>query len=137
MYAFGDQKSVAVESVNVLEEILVDYISEVVRASPSARLRRPAEAISQCIDAHKVSTNKAKIKLDDLRFALRHPYQRKQLARVDELHARQAEITAARATTGMGELLDPKAMRKAAGLAGRGGRGRGRGRGRARGGAAN
>lgn len=31
MYAFGDEQVVALESVNVLEELLVDYITDIVR----------------------------------------------------------------------------------------------------------
>lgn len=93
---------------------------------------REAEMAVQCLEAHKVSTNKTKIKLDDFRFALRHPHQRKQLARLDELHAKAAEIAAAKKLTDFDDFMDTKGLKSVGGRGGRGGRGGGRGRGRGR-----
>lgn len=49
---------------------------------------------SQCLQAHQISTNRGKIKVDDFRFALRRDP--KKLARLDELLFMQEEITRAR-----------------------------------------
>ena len=35
MYSFGDDKQVAADSVNVMEEILLEYIVDLVRSMPS------------------------------------------------------------------------------------------------------
>lgn len=78
MYAFGDDPDPLPESVAVLEEIMVDYLSELCRA---ASLHSP---------------NAKKLRLDDLRFALRKPQQRRQLARVEELLYAQEDIARAR-----------------------------------------
>ncbi|KAK9894399.1 TFIID-18kDa-domain-containing protein [Cystobasidium minutum MCA 4210] len=78
MYAFGDDPNPLPESVNVLEEILVDYVSEL------------------CKSAAAHSPNAKKVRLDDLRFALRRPQQSKQLARLEELLYLQEDIARAR-----------------------------------------
>lgn len=56
-------------------------------------LTRPAHVL-QCVQAHRVSTNRGKIKVDDFRFALRNDP--KKLARLDELLFMQEEIARAR-----------------------------------------
>lgn len=99
MYAFGDDPNPLPESVNVLEEILVDYVSELVRAyNPMSSVRRPSTDRwpSQCKSAAAHSPNAKKVRLDDLRFALRRPQQSKQLARVEELLYLQEDIARAR-----------------------------------------
>merc|ERR1712087_800992 len=53
MYSFGDVPDPNPDTVNVMEDLLVDYIT------------------SLCVSAHGVSTNRGKLKLDDVRFALR------------------------------------------------------------------
>lgn len=52
--------------------------------------------LSQCKDAAGHSTNAKKLKLDDLKFALRRPQQARQLARVEELLYLQEDIARAR-----------------------------------------
>ncbi|GAA98032.1 uncharacterized protein L969DRAFT_93348 [Mixia osmundae IAM 14324] len=78
MYGFGDDAHPANDTVNVLEDILVDYIADV------------------CVAAHRVSKNKGKLQVDNLRFALRKPQQAKQLARVEELLVMQTVISQAK-----------------------------------------
>ncbi|KAL7007174.1 hypothetical protein EMMF5_003400 [Cystobasidiomycetes sp. EMM_F5] len=78
MYAFGDDPEPLPETVAILEEVLVDYLTDL------------------CKDAAGHSTNAKKLKLDDLKFALRRPQQARQLARVEELLYLQEDIARAR-----------------------------------------
>ncbi|KAJ1811744.1 hypothetical protein LPJ56_004173 [Coemansia sp. RSA 2599] len=76
MYGFGDAMPPLSESVDVLEDILIDYINDV------------------CVQAAKVSGKKGKVGVDDFKFVLRKDP--KKLARVEELIARNKEIESAR-----------------------------------------
>ncbi|KAJ1986511.1 hypothetical protein GGI04_006188 [Coemansia thaxteri] len=76
MYAFGDTMAPAPESVDVLEDILVDYVN------------------SMCVQAAKVSGRRGKVTVDDFKFVLRKDP--KKLARVEELIAMNKEIETAR-----------------------------------------
>ncbi|ORY89476.1 transcription initiation factor IID, 18kD subunit-domain-containing protein [Leucosporidium creatinivorum] len=64
MYGFGDE-SPAADTINVMEELVIEHISDV------------------CAQAQRVSSTRGKIKVDDFKFALRKDP--KKLARVDEL----------------------------------------------------
>ncbi|GAA5904079.1 hypothetical protein JCM6882_003819 [Rhodosporidiobolus microsporus] len=75
MYGFGDD-SPAPDTVNVMEELVIEHITDI------------------CTQAHLISTNRGKIKVDDFRFALRRDP--KKLARLDELLFMQEEIARAR-----------------------------------------
>ncbi|KAJ2088048.1 hypothetical protein GGI09_006443 [Coemansia sp. S100] len=76
MYGFGDTMSPLPESVDVLEDILVDYIN------------------NMCVQAAKVSGRKNKVAVEDFKFVLRKDP--KKLARVEELLAMNKEIEVAR-----------------------------------------
>ncbi|KAJ2847398.1 hypothetical protein IWW36_003874 [Coemansia brasiliensis] len=76
MYGFGDTSPPLSESVDVLEDILIDYINNV------------------CIQAAKVSGRRSKVTVDDFKFVLRKDP--KKLARVEELIAMNKEIETAR-----------------------------------------
>ncbi|KAM0747953.1 TFIID-18kDa-domain-containing protein [Meredithblackwellia eburnea MCA 4105] len=76
MYGFGDDVYPAQDSITMMEELLIDHITDV------------------CLQAQRVSTNRGKIKVDDFKFALRHDP--KKLARVDELLFMQEVIARAR-----------------------------------------
>ncbi|KAG9038424.1 hypothetical protein FRB95_001281 [Tulasnella sp. JGI-2019a] len=78
MYGFGDDVNPAQDSVNVMEEILMEYIADV------------------CQTALK-STRKSTIKLDDLKRVLSRPADAKKLARMEELLFMQEDIKRARA----------------------------------------
>jgi hypothetical protein len=52
----------------------------------------------QCIQAHRISTNRGKIKVDDFKFALRKDA--KKLARIDELLFMKEDIDRARGRKG-------------------------------------
>ncbi|KAK9468188.1 transcription initiation factor IID, 18kD subunit-domain-containing protein [Lipomyces arxii] len=80
MYAYGDVPNPTVESVNVLEDILTDYI------------------VDMCHEASRLArtTNRNKVRIDDFKFALRKDYVK--LGRVDELQRMSKEIREARKT---------------------------------------
>ncbi|GAA5820498.1 hypothetical protein JCM11251_003018 [Rhodosporidiobolus azoricus] len=75
MYGFGDDNP-APDTVNLMEELVIEHITDI------------------CTQAHQISTNRGKIKVDDFRFALRRDP--KKLARLDELLFMQEEIARAR-----------------------------------------
>ncbi|BGP32427.1 hypothetical protein JCM10296v2_004208 [Rhodotorula toruloides] len=83
MYGFGDENP-APDSIAVMEELVIEHITDI------------------CMQAHLISTNRGKIKVDDFRFALRRDP--KKLARIDELLFMQEEI--ARARRGFDNPLD-------------------------------
>lgn len=100
MYGFGDDNP-APDTVALMEELVVEHISDIVRRRPpsSSRLSSRAKLTqssceTQCTQAHMISTNRGKVKVDDFRFALRRDP--KKLARLDELLFMQEEITRAR-----------------------------------------
>ncbi|GAO50961.1 hypothetical protein G7K_5078-t2 [Saitoella complicata NRRL Y-17804] len=77
MYAFGDDQNPSFDSVNVLEDILVDYISEM------------------CHEASRIAgPTRSKVKMEDFKYALRNDS--KKLGRVEQLLAMNKEIAEAR-----------------------------------------
>ncbi|KAL1672318.1 transcription initiation factor IID, 18kD subunit-domain-containing protein, partial [Schizophyllum commune] len=78
MYGFGDDRNPSSDTVNVLEEILIEYITDVCQTASA-------------------SSKKARLSLDDLRKALSRPADAKKLARMEELLFMQEEIKRARA----------------------------------------
>ncbi|KAG5342771.1 Transcription initiation factor TFIID subunit 13 [Termitomyces sp. T112] len=78
MYGFGDDRNPANDTVNVMEEILVEYIMDV------------------CASAGN-SSRKTRLSIDDLRRALSRPADAKKLARMEELLFMQEDIKRARA----------------------------------------
>ncbi|KAG6814366.1 hypothetical protein H0H92_010952 [Tricholoma furcatifolium] len=78
MYGFGDDRNPANDTVNVMEEILVEYITDVCMAAGN-------------------SSRKTRLSIDDLRRALSRPADAKKLARMEELLFMQEDIKRARA----------------------------------------
>jgi len=78
MYGFGDDRNPANDTVNVMEEILVEYITDV------------------CLTAGAAS-RKSRLSIEDLRQALSRPADAKKLARMEELLFMQEDIKRARA----------------------------------------
>ncbi|KAJ2112098.1 hypothetical protein GGH19_003177 [Coemansia sp. RSA 1807] len=76
MYGFGDSSPSNPESVDVLEDILIDYIN------------------TTCVEAARVAGRRSKVTVDDFKFVLRKDP--KKLARVEELLAMNKEIESAR-----------------------------------------
>ncbi|KAG9224171.1 hypothetical protein CCMSSC00406_0006839 [Pleurotus cornucopiae] len=81
MYGFGDDRNPASDTVNVMEEILVEFILDV------------------CTQAsqHSSSNRKARLSIEDLRHVLSRPADAKKLARMEELLFMQEDIKRARA----------------------------------------
>ncbi|KII88466.1 hypothetical protein PLICRDRAFT_140722 [Plicaturopsis crispa FD-325 SS-3] len=78
MYGFGDDRNPANDTVNVMEEILVEFITDVCSTAGA-------------------STRKNRLSVDDLRRALSRPADAKKLARMEELLFMQEDIKRARA----------------------------------------
>ncbi|KAI9500718.1 hypothetical protein GGI25_003916 [Coemansia spiralis] len=76
MYGFGDVMTPSSESVDVLEDILIDYINNI------------------CLQAAKVAGRRGRVAVEDFKFILRKDP--KKLARVEELIAMNKEIETAR-----------------------------------------
>ncbi|KAF8636679.1 hypothetical protein AX17_003485 [Amanita inopinata Kibby_2008] len=89
MYGFGDDRNPANDTVNVMEEILVEYITDV------------------CLSAG-ASSRKTRLSIEDLRKALSRPADAKKLARMEELLFMQEDIKRARAQFEDSELNNPK-----------------------------
>ncbi|KZP19458.1 TFIID-18kDa-domain-containing protein [Athelia psychrophila] len=78
MYGFGDDRNPGNDTVNVMEEILIEFITDVCHtaAGPGKKVR---------------------LSLEDLRRALSRPADAKKLARMEELLFMQEDIKRARA----------------------------------------
>ena len=99
MYGFGDDRNPASDSVNVMEEILIEYITDVVRMDApfcGFQIRVSTCFCSQCQQAVGPS-KKMRLSIDDLRRALSNPADAKKLARMEELLFMQEDIKRARA----------------------------------------
>ncbi|KAG6909691.1 hypothetical protein DXG01_015892 [Tephrocybe rancida] len=96
MYGFGDDRNPANDTVNVMEEILVEYITDVVRQLCIALNEQRTYASHQCTSAGN-SSRKTRLSIDDLRRALSRPADAKKLARMEELLFMQEDIKRARA----------------------------------------
>jgi len=79
MYGFGDEFHCAPDAVNVLEEILIEYLIDV------------------CTTAVGTSNRKPRLQIEDIRRALSRPADAKKLARMEELLFMQEDIKRARA----------------------------------------
>jgi transcription initiation factor TFIID subunit 13 len=96
MYGFGDDKNPANDTVSVMEEILIEYITDVVRLSHYVLVWSYTDYILQCLVAGG-PTKKTRLSVDDLRRALSRPEDAKKLARMEELLFMQEDIKRARA----------------------------------------
>jgi len=78
MYGFGDDRNPANDTVNVMEEILVEYIVDVCQTSGGP-------------------SRKSRLSVEYLRRVLSRPADAKKLARMEELLFMQEDIKRARA----------------------------------------
>ncbi|RDX56670.1 TFIID-18kDa-domain-containing protein [Lentinus brumalis] len=78
MYGFGDDRNPANDTVNVMEEILIEYIVDVCQTASGGG-------------------KKSRLSIEDLRRALSRPADAKKLARMEELLFMQEDIKRARA----------------------------------------
>lgn len=106
MYGFGDDRNPATDTVNVMEEILVEFIVDVVRS-----LRRMVNhfmtSVRQCQTAGGPQ-RKTRLSVEDLRRALSRPADAKKLARMEELLFMQEDIKRARAQFEESDMNHPK-----------------------------
>ncbi|KAJ7774575.1 transcription initiation factor IID, 18kD subunit-domain-containing protein [Mycena maculata] len=77
MYGFGDDRNPANDTVNVMEEILLEYITDVCQTAGA-------------------QTRRVRLSIEDLRRALSRPADAKKLARMEELLFMQEDIKRAR-----------------------------------------
>jgi len=89
MYAFGDDPNPSPESVAVLEDIVTEYINEMVSPRPVI-----VKLMEQCLEAARIAAPRHKLKVDDFKIALRNDP--KKLGRVEELLYLQKVIAEAR-----------------------------------------
>ncbi|ETW85885.1 hypothetical protein HETIRDRAFT_44613 [Heterobasidion irregulare TC 32-1] len=85
MFSFGDDRNPANDTVNVMEEILVEYIADVCQTALSG-------------------TKKSRLSIEDIRRALSRPADAKKLARMEELLFMQEDIKRARAQFDASEI---------------------------------
>lgn len=96
MYGFGDDRNPANDTVNVMEEILTEYIVDVVGACTQALLYPRAECLAPQCSTALGPTRKSRLSIDDIRRVLARPADAKKLARMEELLFMQEEIKRAR-----------------------------------------
>ncbi|KAF7778700.1 hypothetical protein Agabi119p4_3045 [Agaricus bisporus var. burnettii] len=89
MYGFGDDRNPSNDTVNVMEEILIEYITDV------------------CQQAGGLN-KKPRLSIDDLRRVLSRPADAKKLARMEELLFMQEDIKRARAQFEESDIHNPK-----------------------------
>ena len=95
MYGFGDDRNPANDTVGVMEEILIEYITDVVGFFPLSNFLQDLNK-EQCQSAAG-PTRKSRLSVDDLRRVLSRPADAKKLARMEELLFMQEDIKRARA----------------------------------------
>ena len=110
MYAFGDDRNPANDTVSVLEEILVEYICDVVRSLITIMQASPDIWAFQCQMAAG-SSRKARLSIEDLRRVLSRPPDAKKLARMEELLFMQEDIKRARSQFQDSELNQTMAFK--------------------------
>ncbi|KIJ69365.1 hypothetical protein HYDPIDRAFT_105965 [Hydnomerulius pinastri MD-312] len=89
MYGFGDDRNPANDTVNVMEEILVEFIADVCQTAGGPQ-------------------RKTRLSIEDLRRALSRPADAKKLARMEELMFMQEDIKRARAQFEESDINHPK-----------------------------
>ncbi|KAG8217533.1 transcription initiation factor IID, 18kD subunit-domain-containing protein [Butyriboletus roseoflavus] len=89
MYGFGDDRNPATDTVNVMEEILVEFIVDVCQTAGGPQ-------------------RKTRLSIEDLRRALSRPADAKKLARMEELLFMQEDIKRARAQFEESDMSHPK-----------------------------
>lgn len=113
MFAYGDCANPLPESVNLMEELLADYLTQLsLQAARSAVLRpkklqrgRPLASTAAKPEGYSIEPGpRLNVKTEDFLFALRHDPRK--LARAKELLCLAAEIKQARSTTAM----DPESL---------------------------
>lgn len=95
MYAFGDERNPANDTVAVVEEILIEYIIDVVRPRRGILALQPTHT-PQC-QTSLAPGRKSRLSIEDLRRTLSRTVDAKKLARMKELLFLQEDIKQATA----------------------------------------
>ena len=113
MYGFGDDRNPASDTVSVMEEILIEYIIDVVCLFPSPPfvnvVLQSSQYEVQC-QAAAGPARKSRLSVDDLRRVLSRPADAKKLARMEELLFMQEDIKRARAQFEESDIHNPKGL---------------------------
>ncbi|KAI0273755.1 transcription initiation factor IID, 18kD subunit-domain-containing protein [Gloeopeniophorella convolvens] len=91
MFGFGDDRNPSNDTVNVMEEILVEYIADICQTALAP-------------------TKKSRLAIEDFRRVLSRPADAKKLARMEELLFMQEDIKRARAQFNDSEMSQPKGL---------------------------
>ncbi|KAF8503442.1 TFIID-domain-containing protein [Russula emetica] len=91
MFGFGDDRNPSNDTVNVMEEILVEYIADVCQTALAP-------------------TKKSRLSIEDFRRALSRPADAKKLARMEELLFMQEDIKRARAQFNDSEMNQSRGL---------------------------
>ncbi|TFK29963.1 TFIID-18kDa-domain-containing protein [Coprinopsis marcescibilis] len=89
MYGFGDDRNPSNDTVNVMEEILIEYIADVCQVAGA-------------------NSKRSRLSIEDLRKALSRPADAKKLARLEELLFMQEDIKRARGMFEESDIQNPK-----------------------------
>lgn len=109
MFGFGDDRNPSNDTVNVMEEILVEYIADVVGVFCALSLHVVTTPSFQCQTA-LAPTRKSRLSIEDFRRALSRPADAKKLARMEELLFMQEDIKRARAQFNDSEMNQSRGL---------------------------
>jgi transcription initiation factor TFIID subunit 13 len=109
MFGFGDDRNPSNDTVNVMEEILVEYIADIVGFLCTFIHFIAMTLSSQCQTA-LAPTKKSRLSIEDFRRALSRPADTKKLARMEELLFMQEDIKRARAQFNDSEMNQSKGL---------------------------
>ena len=109
MFGFGDDRNPSNDTVSVMEEILVEYIADVVGVFCTFNLIVATTPSVQCQTA-LAPTKKSRLSIEDFRRALSRPADAKKLARMEELLFMQEDIKRARAQFYDSEMYQSKGL---------------------------
>lgn len=95
MYAFGDSPNPRPDSCEIVEELVMEYITELVHSFATKPLPRAFNPCTlQCMAASQAAHNRDRVKVEDILFALRKDQPK--LDRAEELLFRFDELAKAR-----------------------------------------
>jgi transcription initiation factor TFIID subunit 13 len=109
MFGFGDDRNPSNDTVNVMEEILVEYIADIV-GFLSTFIHFMAIILSAQCQTALAPTKKSRLSIEDFRRALSRPADAKKLARMEELLFMQEDIKRARAQFNDSEMNQSKGL---------------------------
>ncbi|KAN0063597.1 hypothetical protein ACQY0O_004045 [Thecaphora frezii] len=108
MYAYGDVANPDPDSVALLEEMTVEFITDLCcRARPSPYALGLGSTVAESIDALPPRpTHRQRVKLEDFRHAMRKDVEAKKLGRMEQLLYADRIVTEARKVGGVEEVAE-------------------------------